>query len=348
RREPGGRRPDRRRTDRPDGPTGRGRRDHEGDHRAGGRLAVVPPDDDPATGVDELYCYRHPNVPTGVRCTRCERPICPSCMHQAAVGFQCPECVAEGRRSVRPARTVYGGRVRPGQAPGLVTNVLIGINVAVFIATTVSGVNPLSGSCTSSLFRHLALIPPAVAHGQWYRLFTAAFLHFEIFHIGFNMYALYIFGPPLEAALGRLRFVALYVLAGLGGSVLSVALGPLDETAAGASGAIFGLFGALYIVARHRNLATQGIVVTIVANLIFTFAVPNIDWRGHVGGLVTGVVIALIFAYAPQGAHRDRIQAAGVAVVCVVMAAAGLLAVHRVNNECQTTTDRDSQIYCAF
>jgi membrane associated rhomboid family serine protease len=205
----------------------------------------------------------------------------------------------------------------------------------VFIATTASGVNLLSGNTGSSkLFDHLALIPPAVAHGEWWRLFTAAFLHFGIFHIGFNMYALWIFGPPLEAALGRMRFVGLYVLAGLGGSILSVALGPLDETAAGASGAIFGLFGALYIVARHRNLATNGIAITIVANLIFTFAIPNIDWRGHVGGLITGSVIALVYARAPQGAMRDRAQSVGVAVVAIVLAVGGFVAATHVHHEC--------------
>jgi membrane associated rhomboid family serine protease len=275
-------------------------------------------------------------------------------MTPASVGFQCPECVSEGNKSVRQAKTVYGGRIRPGQTVGVVTQALIAINVAVFIATSATGMNPISGNGTSSLFNHLALIPAAVGDGQWYRLFTAAFLHFEIFHIGFNMYALYIFGPPLEAALGRLRFIALYLLAGLGGSILSVALGPLGETAAGASGAIFGLFGALYIVARHRNLATNGIVITIAANLVFTFAVPNIDWRGHVGGLITGGAVALIIARAPKGPQRDRVQAAGVAAVCVVLAIAGLLAVHRVHTGCQTAVsnfsrsvdDQNSAYYC--
>jgi membrane associated rhomboid family serine protease len=311
------------------------------------------PTDDPAADVEQT-CYRHPSEVTGVRCTRCERPICPRCMNAASVGFQCPECVKEGNATVRQARTIYGGRVRPGETPGVVTKALIAINVVIFIATSAGGMNPISGNGTSSLFNHLALIPAAVGAGQWYRLFTAAFLHFEIFHIGFNMYALYIFGPPLEAALGRMRFIALYVLAGLGGSILSVALGPLGETAAGASGAIFGLFGALYIVARHRNLATNGIAITIVANLIFTFAVPNIDWRGHVGGLITGGVVALIIAFAPQGPARDRLQVLGIAAVCVVLAVAGLVAVHRVHTGCRSVeqsalrsnTSLANLIYC--
>jgi membrane associated rhomboid family serine protease len=294
---------------------------------------VTSPGGDPTADVEQ-YCYRHPHEATGVRCVRCDRPICPQCMTAASVGFQCPECISEGNKTVRQARTIYGGRVYPGQPTNVVTRALIGINVVIFLATTATGVNFLSGAGSSKLFDHLALIPPAVAHGEWYRLFTAAFLHFGIFHIGFNMYALYLFGPPLEAALGRLRFIVLYLLAGVAGSILSVALGPLSETAAGASGAIFGLFGALYIVARHRNLVASGIAITIVANLVFTFAIPNIDWRGHVGGLITGLVVALIFAYAPPGPSRDRIQAVGVAIVCVVLAAGGLVAVNHVDHEC--------------
>jgi membrane associated rhomboid family serine protease len=255
-------------------------------------------------------------------------------MRPASVGFQCPECVAEGRRTVRQARTVYGGRAHPGSV-GLITRILIGINVAVFVVTASSGANVFSGDPgKSTVYARFALIPVAVAHGQWYRLFTAAFLHYGLPHIFFNMFALYLVGPQLEAVLGRLRFITLYVLAGVGGGLLSVALGPLGEQAAGASGAIFGLFGALYIVARHLNLQTGGIAVTIAANLVFTFAVSNIDWRGHIGGLVTGTAVALAFAYAPRGAAHARLQAAGVGVIAVVLAATGLLAAHHVADRC--------------
>jgi membrane associated rhomboid family serine protease len=312
---------------------------------------VTEPPEEPAAEVD-LRCYRHPDRDTGIRCVRCDRPICPDCMIPASVGFQCPECVSEGRRTVRTPRTIYGGRIRTGSRPDVVTMTLIGINVAVFLATTFTGMNLFSGNGNSTLFNHLALIPPAVAHGDWYRLFTAAFLHFEIFHIGFNMWALYVLGPPLEALLGRLRYLTLYLLSGLGGSILSLALGPLNETAAGASGAIFGLFGALYVLSRHRNLATGNIVVLIIANLLFTFAIPNIDWRGHVGGLITGTVVAVIFALAPQGPNRNRIQAAGVVAVMVVLAAAGGLGVHRVNSECRTAVTTGTPVgpaaFCAY
>jgi membrane associated rhomboid family serine protease len=256
-------------------------------------------------------------------------------MTPGSVGFVCPECLTEGNRTVRQARTVYGGRVYSGAGASLITRTLIGINVAVFIATTISGVNVFSGNVGGShLFLHMSLTPTAVAGGQWYRLITSTFLHFGIFHIGFNMYALWIFGPPLEAALGRLRYLALYLLAGIAGGLFSVLLGPISETAAGASGAIFGLFGALYIVAKHRRLATEGIAITIVANLIFTFAIPNIDWRGHVGGLVTGTAFAFVMSKAPLGPMRDRFQVIGVGVICLVLAGVGVVAVHRVDHQC--------------
>jgi len=269
-------------------------------------------------------------------------------MTPASVGFQCPECVAEGRKSVRQARTVYGGKVRPGQQPGTITRALIAINVVVFIITASSGANILSGSAgKSTIYDRFALVPVQVAHGQWYRLFTAAFLHYGLPHILFNMFALYLVGPQLEAVLGRLRFTALYVLAGVGGGILSLATGPLGEQAAGASGAIFGLFGALYIVARHLNLQTGGIAVTIGANLVFTFAVSNIDWRGHVGGLVTGTVIALIIARAPKGPSRDKIQAAGIGAVAAVLAVTGFIGANHVVNKCPVLkTFSNGQLAC--
>jgi membrane associated rhomboid family serine protease len=134
--------------------------------------------------------------------------------------------------------------------------------------------------------------------------------------------------------LGRVRFVSLYLLAGIGGSVLSLVNGPLAEQAAGASGAIFGLFGALYIVIRHLKLQSNGIMITIVANLVFTFAIPNIDWRGHVGGLVVGAAIAAVIAYAPKGPRRAQVQAVGIALIAVVLAGVGFVAAHHRYNEC--------------
>jgi membrane associated rhomboid family serine protease len=263
-------------------------------------------------------------------------------MIPAAVGFHCPECMAEGRKTTRAVRTIYGGKVRPGEAPGMVTRVLIGINIVFFVITVASGGGLVRANGGSDVYRHLALIPAAVAGGEWWRLFSAAFLHFGIAHIAFNMLALWFTGPALEAVLGKLRFLALYVLAGVGGGLLSVAIGPLDETAAGASGAIFGLFAAFYVIARHRNVNTQPIAFTIVLNLVLTFSISNIDWRGHVGGLVTGAAVAAIIAFTPSGARRDVLQAAGVIAVAAVLAVGGLLAVHHDDSRCRTAFDQAS------
>jgi membrane associated rhomboid family serine protease len=258
-------------------------------------------------------------------------------MTAASVGFQCPECIAEGSKTVRQARTIYGGQVRPTNGRlGPVTTTLIVINVVVFIATSASGLNFASGGGTSSLFQHLSLLPPAVAHGQYYRLITAMFLHFNVIHIAFNMYALFLIGPPLEAVLGRVRYLGLYFLAGIGGSVLTLVGAPLATEAAGASGAIFGLFAAFYIVARRQGWQTNSIVLTIALNLALSFSFSSeIDWRGHVGGLIIGAVVMGIFAYAPAGPRRGQLQALGAFGVAVLLVAVGLLGVHRVNHDCR-------------
>jgi membrane associated rhomboid family serine protease len=272
-------------------------------------------------------------------------------MTAASVGFQCPACVAEGNKSVRQARTIYGGQFRPSAGTmGPVTTALIAINVVLFVATSVGGLNFASNGGTSSLFEHLSLIPPAVGHGQWYRLVTAMFLHFNLIHIGFNMYALFLIGPALELRLGRLRYLALYFLAGIGGSVLTLIGAPIATEAAGASGAIFGLFAAFYIMARRENLQTGGIVLTIALNLALSFSFSSeIDWRGHVGGLVVGAVIMAILAYAPMGPRRGHLQALGVAAVAAVLAVAGFVGVRHVNSTCEHASNPRSSAagFCA-
>jgi membrane associated rhomboid family serine protease len=252
-------------------------------------------------------------------------------MTPASVGFQCPECVAEGNKSIRPVKTVYGGTVRRGGVD--VTRVLIGINVVVFILTAASGAGVLSGRGTSSVYDRFALVPTDVASGEWYRLFSSMFLHYGIFHIAFNMWALYVIGSPLEAWLGRVRFVALYVLSGFGGGVLSFATGPLITQAAGASGAIYGLFGAFFVIQRRRGVETGGIVGLIAINLVISFSFSNIDWRGHVGGLIVGSVVALVLASVPSGPNRDRIQALGCAAIAAVLVIATLVGVQHVKNK---------------
>lgn len=234
-------------------------------------------------------------------------------MRAAAVGHQCVECVEAGARSIRQPRTRFGGLQR--SATPVVTYALIAINVAVFIAQMASG----------NFEQQLSLWPPAVADGQLYRLATAAFLHYGATHLLFNMWALYVVGPPLEMWLGRLRFGALYALSGLGGSVLVYLISPLNTATAGASGAIFGLFGATFVVAKRLTLDVRWVVAVIVVNLVFTFVVPaissqRISWQGHVGGLVTGGLVAVAYVYPPRE-RRNQIQAAATILVLAVFAA---------------------------
>lgn len=260
-------------------------------------------------------CYRHPDRETYIRCSRCERPICPECMISAPVGYQCPECVAEGRKGVRQARTVLGGQRRETSAT-IVTLTLIGINVAIWVAGLVIGTRGDSfydryarGIGTNELSARLGLVlgernDPfsfGIVDGQWYRLLTAAFTHENVLHIGLNMVALYMLGSSLEPVLGRSRFLTLYLLSALGGTAASLlTVSDPYSLSYGASGAVYGLFGALFIIARRLGRDTGGIVVLLGINLVFGFTVPGIDWRAHLGGLVIGTALAAVFAYAPK------------------------------------------------
>ncbi|RAV18284.1 rhomboid family intramembrane serine protease [Mycolicibacterium sp. GF69] len=259
-------------------------------------------------------CYRHPDRATYVRCARCNRYICPECMRDAAVGHQCVECVNAGAQQVRPARNQFGAVASANIDKPILTYVLIAANVVMFaLQMAVPG-----------LQRDLVLQSYAVADGELYRLLTSAFLHYGPAHILFNMWALYVVGPPLEAALGRLRFSALYLLSALGGSVLVYLLSSPVAQTAGASGAIFGLFGAIFVVGRRLNMDVRWVVAIIAINLVFTFVIPlvssqNISWQGHIGGLVSGAAIATAYAYAPR-ASRNLVQAGATAAALVVFA----------------------------
>ena len=266
-------------------------------------------------------CYRHPDRETYVACTRCERPICPDCMRPASVGFHCPECVAQGGASVRQGRTVFGGRISGDTSR--VSLAIVAINVAVFVLG-------LLGQRDFALaFGNLpgpVLIngePAGVATGQYYRLATAAFLHAGAFHLAFNMFALAQLGPTLESALGRVRFLALYALSALGGSTLSYLVSGQGTLGVGASGAIFGLFGAYYIVVRRLGGETRSILILLGVNLVITFAVPVIDKPAHLGGLLVGAVVAAALAYTPRGERRSTYQTGA----CLAVAAVIVLAV---------------------
>lgn len=280
-------------------------------------------DSPPAQAPQIPTCYRHPGRETYVSCTRCGRPICPDCMRVAAVGHQCPECVREGSRTVRAPRTVFGGRVatRP-----TVTMTLIALNIVAYVAELASprfiDDFEMLGQPKTSFGQ---VIPGyGVADGEWYRLITAAFLHIPlgqgtlgITHILFNMWALWVLGPQLEQVLGRLRFTVLYLLSALGGNVLLYLVDP-GQPALGASGAIFGLFAAFFVVGRRLGVDTRAIAFLILINLMFTFTYTRISWEGHVGGLVTGAVLAAAFAYAPRD-RRQAVQVGASVIVAVVL-----------------------------
>lgn len=268
---------------------------------------------------DPAVCFRHPDREAHIRCVRCERRICPECMIPAAVGFQCPDCVRMGNRSVRTATTVFGGRV--SRDPGWVSKVLIGLNVVVFVLqNTVAGF--------TARFYNLGALPPppfeaqvGVAAGEYYRLLTSAFMQANLLHIALNMYALYLFGPPVEAALGRVRFAALYLIAAVGGSAVSYTFANPMQPSLGASGAIFGLLGAFLVINRRLGRDTGGVIALLLVNFAFGLLVPRIDWRAHLGGLAFGVLCAAVIAYAPArpAARRTAIQVAGLVVAAVLV-----------------------------
>jgi membrane associated rhomboid family serine protease len=271
---------------------------------------------------DVPVCYRHPDRETGIRCTRCERPICPECMVNASVGFQCPECVRSGSGTGHAPgaalpRTLAGGTVTAD--PRLVTKILLVVNLAVFVA--VQARRPL----LSDLYL-VSAWPPApfmptegVAGGEWYRLVTSVFTHDELWHIGFNMLSLWWLGGPLEAALGRARYLALYLVSGLAGSALAYLLASPTTATLGASGAIFGLFGATAVLMRRLNQDMRPIIALLVINLIFTFSPGfNISWQAHIGGLVAGVVIGYAMVHAPRE-RRTLIQYGACALVLAVI-----------------------------
>jgi membrane associated rhomboid family serine protease len=254
-------------------------------------------------------------------------------MNSAAVGHQCPECVAEGRRGMRTQRTIFGGTLLGTRA--YVTKTLIGINVAVqLIAIGASGGHGLFGgnglfglisqeNSVTDNFGEIGYaplpggvkVPYGVSAGEYYRLFTSQFVHFGLIHLTLNMVALWFVGRALEAALGPLRFAVLYLVAGFGGGVAVYLFQP-QVLAAGASGAIFGVFGALFVVVRRVRGDLSQIAPLIAINLFIGFAVPGISWIDHVGGLVTGAAIAFVFAYVPP---KWRNQASVATVVGLVL-----------------------------
>lgn len=265
-----------------------------------GDMDVAPPGPPPPPPPPvEDRCYRHADVITGVHCTRCGRAICTECMHPAPVGHQCPECVKGAKQEFHRA----GRSVGSGPASGVtLTKVLLGIMVTVYaLEVVVAGpASLMGGPSTRALVRLGGSAGVLVAQGETWRLFTAMFLHIGIFHLLMNCYALYIFGSVIETEDGRVRFVAIFLVGGLFASAVSYAFGEPLVVSAGASGAIFALFGAFLGTAWiHRDLAfyaarVRSAMTLVVLNLVISFAVPGIDWRAHVGGLVAGMVLGIV------------------------------------------------------
>jgi membrane associated rhomboid family serine protease len=291
---------------------------------------MTAPDQANQTGPDTPpTCYRHPGRETWVSCVRCGRHACPDCLRDAAVGQQCVDCVrgggapGEAQRPARAAKTVFGGR--PSRTAA-VTWTIMAVNVLLYLIE-------LAHTSLASDFWMLgyAAYSPGgpmqgVAAGQWYRLISSAFLpgtgSLGFLDIAFNMWALYIVGPGLEQLLGKVRFVAVYLLSAVAGSVLFYYLAPQNTPALGASGAIFGLFGAWFVVSKRLRLDSRGIVLLIVLNLGLSFVYRStIAWQDHVGGLIVGALITVAYAYAPRK-NRTAIQVAATVAVAVLLAVA--------------------------
>ncbi|HEY1158787.1 MAG TPA: rhomboid family intramembrane serine protease [Arthrobacter sp.] len=268
-------------------------------------------------------CPRHPDRPSYVRCQRCGRPACPDCQRAAAVGFQCVDCVNETQRTTPEVRTVYGGAVATGKP--LVT---FGIIAACVVVYALQMLIPGDWVYKQFAYNNIFAAPQYGAFEPW-RMITSAFLHSpdSLLHILLNMYTLWIFGQALEPVLGRVRFLALYLISAFGGSVGYLLLNPLLVPGqglvglVGASGAIFGLFGAMLLVQRQRGGDTRQLWVLIAINGVIGFLIPHIAWQAHLGGLVTGGLCAAVLAYAPRGRRRSLIQALGLAGVFALLIA---------------------------
>ena len=281
------------------------------------------------------YCYRHPDRETGLSCSVCERPICTDCATFAAVGIRCPDhaggpaqsSTAQVRRQLGRRRRTWSG------TPGLLTRILIGLNVAVFLVNLSQGAS--LGQNGGELFVDWALIGQAIgpdgtligiAENEWWRMLTAAFLHGSIIHLGMNMLVLYVIGMPMEHAIGRVRFAVVYVVSALSGSAGALLLSDAGTPTVGASGAIFGLLGAALVLEQQRNYVLGGTALsTIVLNLVLTFAVPNISIGGHLGGLAGGAAVSFALGGFGRGTAMYRqigaAEIAGVVAVAIVSVA---------------------------
>lgn len=269
-------------------------------------------------------CYRHPDRETFVKCQRCGRPVCGQCQTLAPVGVHCPECVREARGSMasnaRPLGRRFANAVRPSSGRPIVTYTIIVLNVLVFILEVLTG-NPIMGNGSGAVADALYFQPGAILIHPWTML-TSAFVHANLIHVAVNMYSLFVLGVPLERYLGRGRFIALYVIGAIGSSV---AVDFLSKAGAlGASGAIFALLGVLILFSRRLGFSPTWLIVIGVVNLGYGFVASGISWQGHLGGLVSGLLLGLLFLYT-RSTRRRGLQIAGLIVLPIAFILALIL-----------------------
>jgi membrane associated rhomboid family serine protease len=298
-------------------------------------MSVDPHASPPADPV--VTCYRHPDRRAGVSCQRCGRPVCPSCMVQASVGFQCPECVKQGAKN----SPVITARSLAARQP-YVTYALMALNVAAFLAILHGGGSLMDGGGTFAQDYGLTAsgsFPAAsgqfgplvgVANGQWYRLFTNGFVHFGLVHLALNMFVLWIIGSQLERVVGAVRYLALYVTCLAAGS-FAVMLASPNNLTAGASGAIFGLMGAAASYQRSRgiSLVQSGLGALIVLNLVFSFTISGISVAGHIGGLVGGLVVGWLVFQLEGRVRSEWVAAALCGAITLALVFGGIWAANQ-------------------
>jgi membrane associated rhomboid family serine protease len=275
-----------------------------------------------------MTCYRHPDRETGLSCSECGRPICVDCMTVAPVGIRCPDHA--GKPASAPAKMRQTARRASYEGSGaVVTKILVAVNVGIYFLELALG-GTWNGQ-NNRIYEHGALYGPLVADGEWWRLITAAFLHYGPVHLALNMLALWWLGAPVEMALGRGRFLLLYFVSGLAGSAGALLFDPTAVTV-GASGAIFGLLGAGLILEYQATGSLAGNYMTLIAlNLVFTFAWPGVSIGGHLGGLVGGILGTLALSRFGRGhAAYGRLGFAGVAALVAIGAVSVAIAYFKV------------------
>jgi membrane associated rhomboid family serine protease len=277
-----------------------------------------------ATQTQRQTCYRHPNRETGVSCSNCGRPICPECMTSTPVGMRCPECARE-RTKVTVGAGTFGSTAQNMPA----TYILIGINAIVFLAELLGG-GTAGFNDSGSLIRDAGTHGPSIADGDWWRVITGGFLHAGLIHLLLNMYVLYIAGSILEPGVGTPRFLGIYFVSLLAGSLGALLMDPNTVTV-GASGAIFGLMAAVIVVARGRGIqeVASQFGLFVVLNLVLTFSIPGISIGGHLGGLVGGGLAAILVIFVERQLHgRQGFALELIGIVLMIAATfAGAIAV---------------------